>query len=166
MGDQIDFCVTLVGWVGVADINCKAERLRMLGPPRYAIAALWQILFPKWRRARLVIDGETIEDDFLFAVACNTIFTGSGMRLAPRAKVNDGKIDIVILRNASRWQMFRLFVKVFDGSHVDMPGVEYYQARSLSIVSDDREPLDLDGEIKGTPPVSIQVIPGAVRVFV
>ena len=33
-GGQIDYCVTLVGWAGVADINCKAERLRMLGSPR------------------------------------------------------------------------------------------------------------------------------------
>jgi diacylglycerol kinase (ATP) len=88
------------------------------------------------------------------------------MRLTPRAKVDDGKIDIVILRKASRWQMFRLFTKVFDGSHVDLPCVEYHQARSLSIISDDRAPLDLDGEIKGTPPVSMQVLHGAVRVFV
>jgi diacylglycerol kinase family enzyme len=36
----------------------------------------------------------------------------------------------------------------------------------LSILSDERLPLDLDGEIKGTTPVSIQTIPGAVRVFV
>jgi YegS/Rv2252/BmrU family lipid kinase len=165
-GGQIDYCVTLVGWAGLADINCKAERLRMLGPPRYAVAALWQILFPKRRSAKLILDGQSFEDDFMLIVACNTIFSGSGMRLAPRAKVDDGKIDVVILRNASRWQMFRLFAKVFDGSHVDMPCVEYYQVRSLSILSDDCEPLDLDGEIKGTTPVSIQMIPGAVRFFV
>ena len=165
-GGQIDYCVTLVGWAGVADINCKAERLRVLGPSRYAVAALWQILFPKRRSAKLVLDDQSFEDDFLLVVACNTIFSGSGMRLAPRAKVDDGKLDVVILRNASRWQMFRLFAKVFDGSHVDMPCVEYYQVRSLSIRSDDREPLDLDGEIKGTTPVSIQTIPGAVRFFV
>jgi diacylglycerol kinase family enzyme len=47
-----------------------------------------------------------------------------------------------------------------------MPCVEYYQVRSLSIFTDGREPLDLDGEIKGTTPVSIEMIPGAVRFFV
>jgi sphingosine kinase len=163
---QTDYCVTIVGWAGVADINCTAERLRMLGPPRYAVAALWHILFPKRRRAKLVLDGHSFEDDFLLVVACNTVFSGSGMRLAPRAKVDDGKIEVVILRNASRWQMFRLLARVFDGSHVDMPCVECHQVRSLSILSDDRTPLDLDGEIKGTTPVSIQMIPGAIRFFV
>jgi diacylglycerol kinase (ATP) len=87
------------------------------------------------------------------------------MRLAPRAKVDDGKIDVVILRSASRWQMFRLFAKVFDGSHVNMPCVEYHQVRSMRIVSDDRTPLDLDGEIKSAESVSVTVLPGAMRIF-
>ena len=165
-GGQTVYCVTLVGWAGVADINCTAERLRMLGPPRYAVAALWHILSAKRYRARLVLDDRILDDKFLLVVACNTVFSGSGMRLAPRAEVDDGKLDIVILRRASRWQMFRLFAKVFDGTHVDMPCVEYHQVRALSILSDDHLPLDLDGEIKGTTPVSIQMIPGAVRVFV
>jgi diacylglycerol kinase (ATP) len=164
-GGQTDYCVTLVGWAGVADINCKAERLRTLGPPRYAIAALWQMLFPKRRRAKLVLDGRCVEDSFLLVVACNTIFSGSGMRLAPRAKTDDGKIDVVIVRSAPRLQMFRLFTKVFRGTHVDMSCVEYQQVRSLSIICDDRRPLDLDGEIKGAAPVSIRMIPAAIRMF-
>ena len=166
MGEQVDYCVTIVGWAGVADINCKAERLRVLGPPRYAVAALWQILFPRRRSAKLILDEQCFEGDFLLVAACNTIFSGSGMQLAPRAKVDDGKMDVVLVRNASRLQMLRVFAKVFGGSHVDMPCVEYYQVRSLSILSDDREPLDLDGEIKGTTPALIQIIPAAVRFFV
>lgn len=165
-GGQTVYCVTLVGWAGVADVNCTAERLRMLGPPRYAVAAFWHILSAKRYRARLVLDDRILDDKFLLVVACNTVFSGSGMRLAPRAEVDDGKLDIVILRRASRWQMLRLFARVFDGTHVDMPCLEYHQVRTLSILSDEHLPLDLDGEIKGTTPVSIQMIPGAVRVFV
>ena len=87
------------------------------------------------------------------------------MQLAPLAKVDDGKLDVVILRRASRWEMLRLFTKVFDGSYVDMPCVEYYQVRSLRILSDDHMPLDLDGEIKGTTPVSVEVLRGAVQMY-
>jgi diacylglycerol kinase (ATP) len=165
-GGLTDYCVSHVGWAGVADINCWAERLRLLGPLRYAIAALGRILFPQQRRAKLVLDGQTHEDDFLLVAACNTVFSGSGMRLAPRAQVDDGKIDVVILRRASRGRMLRLFARVFDGSHVDLPGVEYYQVRSLHILAEDHRPLDIDGEIKGTTPASIEVLPAAVRFFV
>jgi YegS/Rv2252/BmrU family lipid kinase len=163
---QTDYCLTIVGWAGVADINCTAERLRMLGTPRYAVAALWRILFPKRRKAKLILDNQDFEGDFLLVVACNTVFSGSGMRLAPRAEVDDGKIDVVIVRSASRRQMLRLFMKVFDGSHVNMRCVEYHQVRSLSILADDRAPLDLDGEIKGAAPVSVTVLPGAIRLVV
>jgi len=54
---------------------------------------------------------------------------------------------------------------VFDGSHLGMACVEYHQVRSLSIFADARRPLDIDGEVKGTTPVSIQTISGAVRIF-
>lgn len=62
---QTDYCVTIVGWAGVAGINCTAERLRMLGPPRYAVAALWHILFPKRRKAKLILDHQSFDGDFL-----------------------------------------------------------------------------------------------------
>ena len=58
-----------------------------------------------------------------------------------------------------------MFTRVFDGSHVDMPCVEYHQVGRLSILADGREPLNLDGENKGSMPVSIEVLPGAMRVF-
>lgn len=162
---QTDYCLTLVGWAGVADINATAARLRWIGPPRYAVAALSHILRAERRRARLVLDDRAIDDEFLLVAACNTVFTGSGMRLAPRATSDDGKLDVVLLRRASRRQMLRLFAKVFDGSHLAMNCVEYHQVRSLNILCDDRRPLDLDGEVKGTTPVSIQTMPGALRVF-
>ena len=97
-GDQVDYCISLVGWAGVADISCRAERLRVLGPSRYAVAAFWKMLFPKRRRAKLVLDHQSFEGGFLLVAACNTVFTGSGMRLAPRAKTDDGKVDVVIVR--------------------------------------------------------------------
>ena len=135
----------------------------MLGPPRYAIA-VGHILFAKPCRARLVLDNRIVDDDFLlvrglqhglFRIGDAPLLRESGRRQS----------DVVIVRRASRWQMLRLFTRVFDGSHVGMPCVEYHQVRSLSILSDERRPLDLDGEIKGTTPVSIQTISGAVQMF-
>lgn len=162
---QVVFCIDIIGWGGVADINCTAEKLRLLGPPRYAAAALWHILRAQRRRARLVLDGQVHDDDFLFVIACNTKFTGSNMKLAPRAEVDDGQLDVVVVRRASRLQMVKLFARVFDGSHLALPCVEYYQVCRFVLESAGHEPLDLDGEMKGTTPVSAEVLPAALRVF-
>lgn len=164
-GDEADYCISLIGWGAVADINRTAEKLRIIGRLRYAVAALWHILRAKRRRAQLVLDGQTCEDDFLLVAACNTRCTGRKMLLAPRAALDDGKIDVVVVRNATRRQMYQMFTRVFDGSHVDLPCVEYHQVRRLSILADCQQPLDLDGENKGSVPVSVEVLPGAMQVF-
>ena len=165
MGAQVVYCVDIIGWGGVADINCTAERWRILGPSRYPAAALWQILRARRRQAKVVLDDRTIEDEFLFVIACNTKFAGKGLKMAPRAEIGDGKLDVVLVRRASRLQMTRLFAKVFDGSHVTLDCVEYQQVRSLAIESTGGEALDLDGEIKGRAPFQAELLPGAMRVF-
>lgn len=165
MGQQVVYCCDIIGWGGIADINCTAERLRILGPSRYAAAALWHVVRAKRRRARLILDGRACDDEFLFVIGCNTKFAGKGMQLAPRAEIGDGKIDVVVLRRASRWEMLRLFRRVFDGSHLALGYVEYHQVRSFAIESAGRETLDLDGEIKGTAPVNVRMLPAALQVF-
>jgi diacylglycerol kinase (ATP) len=165
MGTEVVYCVDLIGWGGVADINRTAEGLRRLGPSRYAAAALWHILRARRRWARLVLDDKIIEDEFLFVVACNTKFTGDGMQLAPRAEIGDGKLDVVLVRRASRLSLMRVFAKMYDGSHLQINSLEYYQVQSLGINSNDPEPLDLDGEIKGQAPFHAEVIPGAFQVL-
>ncbi len=165
LSDEVVFCVDVIGWGAVSDINATAERLRFLGPSRYGVAALWQILRAKRRRATLTLDGQTIDDEFLFVMACNPKFTGSGMKLAPHAEIGDGKLDVVVVRRATRWQMLKLFSKVFDGSHLDLEFVEYHQVRSFAIASQDHDPLDLDGEMKGHTPMSAEVLPSALRIL-
>jgi sphingosine kinase len=165
MGSQLLYSVDTICWGGAADINRQAERWRRLGPCRYAAAALWQILRARGYRAKVTLDGRTIEDEFLFVIVCNPKFTGKGMKMAPRAEIGDGKIDVIMVRQVSRLQMTRLFLKVFDGSHVSMKCVDYRQARSLAIESADRMSLAIDGEMKGHAPFRADVMPGALRVF-
>lgn len=165
LADRVVFCVNIIGWGAVADINGTAERLRRLGPPRYAVAALWHILRARRRLARLTLDGQVQDDEFLFLIACNTKYTGSNMKLAPRAEVDDGRLDVVLIRRASRLQMLKIFTRVYDGSHLALPYVEYHQVRSFALESAGHEPLNLDGEMKGTTPVVAEVLPAALQVF-
>jgi diacylglycerol kinase (ATP) len=165
MSGQVAWCVGIVGWGCAVDINRTAERLRALGPPRYALAALWHILFARRRRAKVTLDGRVVEDAFLMVVGCNLKFTGRGMKLAPGAEMDDGRIDVVLVRRASRREMLRLLSRVFDGSHISMSCVEHHRVRTLAIEPEGRGPLILDGELLGSTPVAVEVLPAALRVF-
>jgi YegS/Rv2252/BmrU family lipid kinase len=164
-GNVIVYCVNIVGWGAVVDINRRAERLRWLGPMRYGLAALSFICWPRRRLARLILDDQVCEGDFLFAVGCNTAFTGNGMRLAPRADLHDGQLDVVVVRQATRWQLLKLFKQVFDGSHLALPCVEYHQVRRFAVEMDTQAPLNLDGEAVGSAPFAAKMLPSALRIF-
>ncbi len=161
----IDHSINIVGWGAAVDINRTAERLRWLGPVRYSLAALWEILRARRRPLRLTLDGETSDDNFHMVLACNTRFTGSGMQLAPRAKLDDRLLDVILVRRATRRQMLQLFSRVFDGSHVDLPFVEYRQVAALELISPGCEPLNIDGELKRNLPIRVEMVPAALRLF-
>jgi len=165
MPNEKVYCMNIVGWGMVTDINKSAEKVRWLGEQRYNVTTLLHVMKLKQRSAKLVIDGEEMEDDFLFTIACNTKHTGRGMKMAPKSELNDGLIDLVLVRDAGRLNLLRMFPKVFDGSHIDDPIVEYHQVSSFSVTPAENEILNLDGELKGSTPFSVRVIPSAFRVF-
>jgi YegS/Rv2252/BmrU family lipid kinase len=162
---QTDYCLNLIGWAAGQAITATAERMRWLGSSRYAAAALVHVLTARPRWATIVLDGEKIEDEFLLVLACNTKYVGSGMLAAPRAVIDDGLFDVVVVRRASRWRLLKLLQRVHDGSHVEMPEVECIQARWLRIETTSPEPLNLDGELKGTTPLEAEVLPGAITLL-
>ncbi|MFM7059368.1 MAG: diacylglycerol/lipid kinase family protein [Planctomycetota bacterium] len=159
------YCINIVGWGAATDINAHAEKLRWIGRSRYSVAALWQILKPTIRPARLTLDGHPIEGPFLFAIACNTMFAAHRMLVAPEARSDDGLLDVVLLRPTSRWNLLQVFQRVADGSHLQLSGIELHRASTLTIDSSTIDPLNLDGELRGHTPFSATVVPGALEVM-
>jgi diacylglycerol kinase (ATP) len=91
--------------------------------------------------------------------------TGKGMKMAPKAKLNDGLIDIILFRKASKLRVFKIFTEVFSGNHINDPLVEYYQVSKFKIRTSE-ESLNLDGENKGRTPISVNMLPKSLNIFV
>jgi diacylglycerol kinase family enzyme len=91
---------------------------------------------------------------------------GHGMRIAPRAQLDDGKLDVCFLRRTGRLSLLRLFPKVFSGAHVSRAEVAYFQASGLRVET--ASPLDVyaDGDYVCRTPVEVGILPGALRVIV
>lgn len=165
IGQEVVYCFNIVGWGMVTDINMSAEKVRWLGEQRYNVTTLMHVFFLNRRRTKLILDGEEDEDEFIFILGCNTQYTGKGMRMAPRAKLDDGLIDVIVIRDATRRKLLKIFPKVFDGSHVDDPVVEYHQVKKYSLIPQEDDILNLDGELKGSTPFDVEVLSAAFRVF-
>ena len=156
----------ILGWGIPRDANILADKLRWMGPQRYNFASIIEVLRHKKRFARVIIDNNSIGADFAFIIGCNTIHTGKGMRMAPLARLNDGLIDLIIVRKVSRFKLLKLFPKVFSGKHIGDPGVDYRQVKQFKIMSEDKSQLNLDGEVLGSTPVEVKILPKEVEILI
>ena len=162
--DSVDFAVNIIGWGMAANINALAERFRWLGNWRYSFAAVNSILRLRSQQMNVRIDDEIIECNGLFFMALNTIHTGKGMRMAPHAKLNDGLVDVVMLRQANRLRLLKIFTQIFSGDHVNDPLVEYRQVRNFSIQTKG-DVLTIDGENYGKTPIDVSVLHKSLKLF-
>jgi diacylglycerol kinase (ATP) len=91
---------------------------------------------------------------------------GGGMKIAPRAKLDDGALDVCVIPNMNRVKLCCLFPTVFFGHHLSVAQVEYFQAERLRLET--KEPFDVyaDGEYVCRTPIEVSVARGALRVIV
>jgi sphingosine kinase len=161
------FSFNIIGWGLVTNIGLTAEKMRWIGTSRYTLASIIEALKFKPQKATLVIDEKEFSSDLLFVMVCNTIHSGKGMKIAPKAKLDDGKFDLVVVHgDLSKVDVFKLLPKVFDGSHIKHPLVKYLQAKSFSILPKTNNILNIDGELCGKTPIHGKVVPKAIEVFI
>ena len=164
--DTILYSINLVGWGLVTNIGEKAEKYRWLGPSRYTLVSLIEIIKNKNRSATLTIENKKNTDQFTFIIACNTKYVGKGMYMAPKASTNDGLLDLIVVKgNLSRRRLFKTLPKLFKGTHLRDPNITYHQISNFSIETKEKDLLNIDGELKGTTPISVKVIPNAIEIL-
>ncbi len=165
--NEVIYSFNIVGWGVATDTNKRAEKMRWLGEMRYNVAAIIEILKGSKRIAEISYDDQPFyKDDFVFILGCNTIHTGKAMKAAPKAKLDDGLIDLVIVKKASRLKLLLLFPKLFTGDHLKSPLVEYRQVKKFSIKPEISSDLNIDGELVGQTPINVSVEQKLLNVLV
>ena len=97
----------------------------------------------------------------------NARYFGGGMKVAPDAKLTDGKLDVISIADLGALKIFSSAPRLYLGSHLSMPEVSHTRARKISVRSANSSTnvaIEIDGELPGRLPATFQVIPGALRV--
>lgn len=91
---------------------------------------------------------------------------GDGVKIAPHALLDDGKLDVCVVGNMRKARVLRLFPSVYSGSHLSIPEVKYFQTERLRLETE--QPMDVyaDGEYVCRTPVEVGVQRAALRVIV
>lgn len=165
VNEKMLFGFNIIGWGLVSNINLSAEKLRWLGGLRYSVAAIIHIFKNTRFKGKVTVDDEIFTGDFSFVLACNTQHTGKAMRIAPLAALDDGLLDILVIKHVPFYHLLRLFPLIFSGKHIYSPLVIYKKAKKFSI---DAEPatLVIDGEVKGQTPLQAEVLGNRIPMIV
>jgi YegS/Rv2252/BmrU family lipid kinase len=111
-------------------------------------------------------EGCRVSKAILVTVANSAQF-GSGARIAPRARVDDGLLDLVVVEERARWRTVRHVPRLFDGTVERMPGCSIRHIQRATIESDRPLLFHVDGEpVQGGKSARVRVHPGALRVAV
>ena len=100
-------------------------------------------------------------------VIANARYFGGGMKIAPDAKLTDGKFDVVGVGDLGAMKIFTSAPRVYFGSHLSLPQVSHALARKVTVRPAERGAdvdLEVDGELPGKLPATFQIIPEALRV--
>ncbi|MFD7242179.1 diacylglycerol/lipid kinase family protein [Streptomyces massasporeus] len=146
--------------------NLHANRSRLLrGSASYYAGALRAI--STWRPVgyRITVDGQEHTCTGYTVVAANSSYYGSARRIAPEARLDDGLLDVVMIRDAPRRLFFALMKELDTGAHIHRPQVRVLRGREIRIEADRDLPYGADGEIEAALPVTARVLPGALRVL-
>lgn len=166
LSDRSLYAFNIIGWGLVADVNVRAEKYRWMGPIRYTVASLVELVRAKKSAGTLRFSDREINGEFCFVLACNTIHTGKQMKMAPRATLDDGLIDLVVVKHGpGLFKMLSLFSKLYDGNYINDPAVEYHQVNRFVLNPDIAGPLNVDGELLGKTPAEVVMLPAAFEVY-
>ena len=142
--------------------------VRWLGDSFYRCLAV-QALLMETRRHRdpeILVDGKTMKVRGPAVFVGNEATIGGGFTPCPRARLDDGLLDLCVLPQVSYSESFSLFKEVSAGRHLDrFPEVIYRQAREITLIQKPH-PVLVDGDVLGSPEVlEFRVIPGALKLI-
>jgi diacylglycerol kinase family enzyme len=138
------------------------ESKKNLGPLSYLISAA-QIATRT--PPKLVVEAGGVTSEGSFVLIGNGRYYGAKLVLFPKARTDDGLLDVLIFKNLGYLDIAWYLAGVFMGKHTGMDGVEYFQVAEARVHSAADVPVEVDGELSGALPVTFRVA-GKLRICV
>lgn len=159
---------------GLSGTVCKAvnrARISKLlgGRMAFRLASLRGLLGYRNQRVRLCLDDGEAELRTVNTVAvCNGRYFGGGMAIAPKARCDDGLLDVIVLGDFALWDAVRSMPMIYRGTHPLHPKVRVARVARIRLEPAGYDPvlIEVDGEGPGRLPATFSVMPAALRLLV
>ena len=118
-----------------------------LGHTAYVLGGISEISQIRKEHIRMEIDGQVVEDDFLFGAICNSASVGGILTLDPKqVDMGDGLFEILLVRAARNLEEIGECIWAVQSQKYNCEMITFRSARSVRIFADPEMPWTLDGE--------------------
>lgn len=142
------------------DLNLK----NTIGKLAYYLKGIEEI--PNFRKLKVHLKSKEV--DFNGEMYLILVFNGQtagNFKLATRADVNDGYLDVIMIKAVAIIEILPLFIKILKGEHLDSDKVIYFKTDDILIESEEDIVVDIDGEKGPDFPLRIRCIKGGIKVL-
>ena len=141
------------------------ELKRLLGPAAYAVMGAILAINLQHYRGRLILPDRDITRTGPVAIVGNGRQTGGGIQVAPRAYIDDGLLDVLIVRQISPTALLAA-ARELQQLPPDGEYISYWQTPWLEVYPEEEIPVNLDGEPLRFSAVRYEAVPQAIRLIV
>ncbi|HEX2171901.1 MAG TPA: diacylglycerol kinase family protein, partial [Dehalococcoidia bacterium] len=164
-----EYAINSTGWGFVGEVLRRLDR----GDGRWAkpvsgklfylagTIAAWRV--HQARPVQVILDGRIVWDGPCYAViVANGALFGGGIPIAPVARLDDGRLEVVLVRARDRRHMLRLLPIVHRGRHLAHADFRHASGRRVEVGGEGL--IDADGELLGAGGLTAEVAPAAIRI--
>lgn len=130
----------------------------MLGQLAYYMKGIEKLVFLKPTRMRIQSREMTIDEEIMIFLVANSHSVGGLDKITPKAELNDGYFDVLVVKKTSIAEFIRLATLALRGEHLKDPRVIYFQSAELKITAQSKVQVNLDGELGGQLPCHFKVL--------
>jgi diacylglycerol kinase family enzyme len=153
------------GFDAYAIHRTSARVKRILSRNAYIWAGLKDFFGYRPTEIQILLDKGKVHEKGTFVVVSNCHFYGGSHEMTPFAEVDDGLLDILIYKGRTQLGLARFVLHLFSKQHLRLKHVRYYRVRRVDMRAEKRTLVQIDGDPMGELPVSIEILPKAVKMF-
>jgi YegS/Rv2252/BmrU family lipid kinase len=151
-------------------VNAAKRGERMSGTALILFHTIRELIRYRFQEVRVTIDdGQPIEARIALVAVANAPYFGGGMKIAPDARPDDQKLDVVIVRGRSKLSLISDLRLVYSGAHRSLESCIFASGMKVVVepigdVTANAALLDIDGESPGRIPATFEIMPAAITV--
>lgn len=165
LDDRVFLNASAGGFTAETSANVTSDLKRVAGKLAYLIGGARALLEYSPVPVRIEGGGHVVETDLQLFAVCNGAYIGGGHQLAPTARLDDGLVEVCVVRATSSPEFLALLPRLSSGDHIEDDDVVYFRTKEVTLTFARPIKVNTDGEVLEASRCHYRVAPGAVRVL-